>query len=225
MLDDEDGGLFALEEIDGYEEVQKEAVLNKVIGSLSQWFGRASLSKKQAERAREAIRACLDKGVPKEDIVYCFKTASLLKGRKVVSVEDLEAALNKMSEDKTAGHTAHEIFQAWYDKWYKDNYTQNQGVIMKVLKDALLRGIPSDDVRGGMEIIGRSKQVVSEASLQYSMVVARAQEKKKEDAGMYGDMSSEEEILEENRRMTETDNTSTADTKQKANGFFDTFGW
>lgn len=191
-MDDSQLELFAAEEVDGFHDVLFEKQVDKTLRSVSTWMNRSSLTKAQASHATEAIREALSNNTEPEDITYCFTHASLLKSKKVVNSTVLKQALTQVEMDRSAGRKARKLFEKWHQNWYK-NYVQNEGVIVKVIKDAFIRGVSYEALEEAMTIIGSQKQVVSDASLQYALVIADKRKVLSKNAGM-NDLTDENEI-------------------------------
>ena len=184
--------LFDLGEIDGVAEALFEKQFNKTLRSVGVWMNRTSLTKTQRTQATETIRQSLLDGASPEDITYCFTHTGLLKSKKIVTETILSHAIQKVTVDKEAGKEAHRLFQNWHTKWYK-NYVQNEGVIVKAIKDALLRGVAYEALEEAMTVIGSQKQVVSDASIQYALVIAEKRRTVEKNAGM-NNLKDENEV-------------------------------
>lgn len=76
-------------------------------------------------------------------------------------------------EPDTPGQIANRIFRDWYEPYYKGKYTQSAGHVMKVLTNAVKNGVSTEELQEAMKLLGRTRQPVTELSLQYHLVIAR----------------------------------------------------
>lgn len=78
-------------------------------------------------------------------------------------------------EDKepTPGQRANVIFKEWYAPFYKGKYTQEVGHIMRVLTQAVKKGIDEEELKLALKELGKKRIAVTSLSLQRELVVAR----------------------------------------------------
>lgn len=98
-----------------------------------------------------------------------------------------------------AGKIAGEIFRPWYKEYYEGRYTQSIPHIMKVLKkvvlDLMLNGTTSkEDIAQALAHVGKSQQVVTPLTLQYSLSRLAKIQQTRDEAGMNGDMVPQEDF-------------------------------
>lgn len=78
-----------------------------------------------------------------------------------------------VEQEPTPGQRAQTIFKEWYQPYYKGKYSQSAGHVMKVLTDAIKNGIPEEELREAMKLLGKSRQPVTTVSLQHHLKAAR----------------------------------------------------
>lgn len=87
-----------------------------------------------------------------------------------------EMGLFEIEEDSTPtpGQRANALFREWYQPFYKGNYVQNVGHIMRVLTQAVKNNVDEAELREALKRLGKARQQVTERSLQIALVQARA---------------------------------------------------
>ena len=79
----------------------------------------------------------------------------------------------KEYKEPTPGQRASVIFKEWYAPFYKGQYTQNVGHIMRVLTQAVKQGINEDELREALKELGKNRQPVTNLYLQAHLITAR----------------------------------------------------
>lgn len=114
-------------------------------------------------------------------------------------IEGLEAPLE--TPEMKAGKIANDMFRPWYKEFYEGRYVQNVGHITRVLKkfvlDVVVNGKESPDmVNAALRHLGLAQQVVTEASLQYALGLAKKRDNSRQEAGAFEEMLPQEEFTD-----------------------------
>lgn len=180
-----------------------EEVADKTVTHLlAAWASKSNRSQKGIRTTHESFCQRLLSGTDKEDLKYVITHRTLLASKKVISLQQLDEALAKLPEDKEAGRNARQIFELWYDQWYKDRYTQTPGQIVVAVKNALLLGVTVPVLSEAMNILGRRQQVITGPSLQYAIAQAAKNQDKRMNTGSHAgliDKQTRQDIFKNNR--------------------------
>lgn len=125
-------------------------------------------------------------GVLEDDLKYVLLQRTLLASHKIITPDILDSALQGVEKDRAAGSQAKEIFDVWYERWYRNRYVQKPAEIMPVIKGALLNGNDPETVKIAMNDLGSTRQVISTRTIQYSIDRALREYKRNKDSGAHG---------------------------------------
>lgn len=114
--------------------------------------------------------------------------------------------------EETAGKIANRIFRPWYKQYYEGRYTQSTPFIARVLKQTVLKCVVEGEdteeiIIRAMQMLGLKQQVVTEASLQYSLSIARREAESRRKASVWhgGAHGGDVKDGEESEESDETD--------------------
>lgn len=154
---------------------------------LAQWASRRTLAAKSIRSSTLTVAQMLEAEVDVEDLKYALHHRSLLASARILTEENINAAISGVEQDRKAGKMCNEIFHRWYGKYYENRYTQPIGQILQVVKKALLDGIAPDIVERALILTGEDGIPITETSLQYGTVKAKKEEELRSRSGAFSE--------------------------------------
>lgn len=160
------------------------------------WMDRTVVSASRKEKFIRMIAIFAIKNSADDEfwdkIHYIFDKRTMLGGNKQFDERHLEHYLDKVEEDKAAGHEAYEIYDRWHKKYAK-NYAQNSGQIMTLIKTSILKGIKPSNCAQALNVLGKKSAPITSNSLQYALMEVDQLNRQKEKAGANSDMDFDKE--------------------------------